>query len=59
MEQTERIAGVFGDRARLVTTRRFGHRRILGSPAVVDEIVRFVTGEQSTAAGRQDEVTTR
>ncbi|WP_327233376.1 alpha/beta hydrolase [Streptomyces sp. NBC_01317] len=59
VEQAERIAGVFGDRARLVTTHRFGHQRILGSPHVVDEIVRFVTGEESTAARRQTEVTTR
>jgi pimeloyl-ACP methyl ester carboxylesterase len=59
VEQTERIAGVFGDRARLVTTRRFGHQRILGSPHVVDEIARFVTGEESTAARLQTEGTTR
>lgn len=36
-------------RARLVTTTRLGHRRILSSPAVVREAVRFI-GEAKAAA---------
>ncbi|MFF9045081.1 alpha/beta hydrolase [Streptomyces parvulus] len=51
-EQAERLAGAFGERARLVVTRRLGHRRILGSPVVVDTVARFLTG--SEPAGRAD-----
>ncbi|WP_405594759.1 alpha/beta hydrolase [Streptomyces sp. NBC_01410] len=40
--QAARIVEAFGDRARLVTTRRFGHQRILGAPQVVAEIAEFV-----------------
>ncbi|WP_318204964.1 alpha/beta hydrolase [Streptomyces sp. SCL15-4] len=43
-EQAERLAGGFADRARLVLTRRLGHRRVLGSPLVVDTIAGFLTG---------------
>ncbi|MFD4606949.1 alpha/beta fold hydrolase [Streptomyces sp. NPDC058440] len=45
-EQAERIAGAFEGRARLILTRRLGHRRILGAPRVVDEIAGFVTGAE-------------
>ncbi|MGC5346484.1 alpha/beta hydrolase [Streptomyces sp. DT24] len=38
-----RLAAAFGDRARLVTTRRFGHQRILGAPQVVSAIAEFVS----------------
>ncbi|MEI7032125.1 alpha/beta hydrolase [Streptomyces pratensis] len=41
--QGRRIAEFFGDRARLVLTRRFGHLRILGAPQVVAEIADFVS----------------
>ncbi|MFI0165689.1 alpha/beta hydrolase [Streptomyces sp. NPDC017095] len=48
-EQAERIAGAFGSRARLVVTRRLGHRRILGSSLVVDTVTRFLTAAEATA----------
>ncbi|CAL9628755.1 hypothetical protein SUDANB176_06026 [Streptomyces sp. enrichment culture] len=41
-ERAHRLAAAHGARARLVTTRRFGHRRILGSPQVVEEVAAFV-----------------
>ncbi|MFV0133039.1 alpha/beta hydrolase [Streptomyces sp. HMX87] len=53
--QGRRIAEAFGDRARLVTTRRFGHRRILGAPQVVAEIAAFVTSG-AVEPGRKAEV---
>ncbi|MBW5250595.1 alpha/beta hydrolase [Streptomyces poriferorum] len=53
--QGRRVAEAFG--ARLVTTRRFGHRRILGAPQVVDEIANFMTSDV-TEAGRKTEVAT-
>ncbi|PAZ12644.1 alpha/beta hydrolase [Streptomyces sp. SA15] len=56
--QAERIVETFGERARLVTTRRFGHRRILGAPQVVEEITEFVAGG-AARAGRPAGVTAR
>ncbi|MEW2174779.1 alpha/beta hydrolase [Streptomyces sp. NPDC005406] len=53
--QGRRVAEAFGDRARLVTTRRFGHRRILGAPQVVAEIAKFMTSGV-TEDGRKSEV---
>ncbi|MEE1816872.1 alpha/beta hydrolase [Streptomyces sp. NPDC090082] len=44
-----RVLAAFGDHARLVTTERLGHRRIIGAPRVVREVVDFV----SVGAGRQ------
>ncbi len=38
--------------ARLVTTEGLGHRRILRDPAVVGEVVRFVSGGAGSRAGR-------
>ncbi len=40
-----------GQRARLVTTRSFGHRRILGSPRVSDEVAAFVAAGAGLEAG--------
>lgn len=51
--QGVRLADFFG--ARLVTTRRFGHLRILGAPQVVEEITEFVT-VGATEPGRKTEV---
>ncbi|MFJ5291077.1 alpha/beta hydrolase [Streptomyces sp. NPDC088348] len=45
-ERAAGLAGAVGDRARLFTTRRFGHRRILGAPQVVEEIAAFVAATQ-------------
>ncbi|MFT2017098.1 alpha/beta hydrolase [Streptomyces sp. 796.1] len=42
-EQSRRIARVYEGQARLVTTRRFGHGRILGSPQLISEVTDFVT----------------
>jgi hypothetical protein len=58
-EQAERIAGALGGRARLVVTRRLGHRLILGAPRVVDEIARFVTGEDPAAGEAPDPAVAR
>ncbi|MFE6776783.1 alpha/beta hydrolase [Streptomyces sp. NPDC057702] len=44
-EQTRRIAAAFGERARVLTTRRFGHRRILGAPQLVAAVADFVTAD--------------
>ncbi|MEV1047530.1 alpha/beta hydrolase [Streptomyces sp. NPDC049916] len=40
--QGRRIAEAFGERARLVITRRLGHQRILGAPRVVEELAGFI-----------------
>lgn len=48
-EQALRITGAYGDQARLVTTRRLGHRRILADPAVVATVVDFVADDTRTA----------
>ncbi len=48
-EQALRITEAYGDRARLITTRRLGHRRILADPAVVAAVVDFVTDDTRTA----------
>ncbi|WP_406277572.1 alpha/beta hydrolase [Embleya sp. NBC_00896] len=40
--QGRRLADAFGDRARLVTTRGLGHRRILGDPEIIRAVVEFV-----------------
>jgi len=53
-----RIAEFFGDRARLVVTRRFGHRRILGAPQVVEEVADFVQSDV-TVHEREAEVAAR
>ncbi|WP_217189171.1 alpha/beta hydrolase [Streptomyces buecherae] len=42
-EQARRIAAAYGERARTLTTRRFGHRRILGSPQLVAAVGDFVS----------------
>ncbi|MEU1144567.1 alpha/beta fold hydrolase [Streptomyces sp. NPDC005863] len=51
--QGARMAEFYG--ARLVTTRRFGHLRILGAPQVVAEITEFVTAG-ALEPGRKTEV---
>ena len=42
-EQGRRIVAAYGERARLVSTRGLGHRRILVDPMVVAEVLDFVT----------------
>ena len=49
-EQALRITAAYAGQARLVTTSRLGHRRILGDPAVVRTVVDFVTGDARAAA---------
>ncbi|WNF25371.1 alpha/beta hydrolase [Streptomyces sp. C11-1] len=56
--QGRRIAEAFGDRARLVVTRRLGHQRILGAPQVVQEIADFVTAGEGVRE-RKAEVAAR
>ncbi|MEV0226527.1 alpha/beta hydrolase [Streptomyces sp. NPDC050704] len=46
--QGRRLAGAFGDRARLITTSGLGHRRILGDPEVVRAVLDFVEHGVST-----------
>ncbi|GAB2782357.1 alpha/beta hydrolase [Streptomyces chlorus] len=53
--QARRIVAAFGEQARLVTTRRFGHQRILGAPQVVAEIEQFI-GSGAAEPGRRTEV---
>lgn len=40
--QARLLAGAYGSRARLVTTRGLGHRRILGAPEVIAAVREFV-----------------
>ncbi|MEI7029417.1 alpha/beta hydrolase [Streptomyces pratensis] len=47
VDQARRMAEVFGDQARLVTTRGLGHRRILDDPGVVEATLEFVTAPHS------------
>jgi len=42
VDQGRRLAGAFGDQARLVVTSTLGHRRILGDPEVVRTVLDFV-----------------
>ncbi|MFE6776780.1 alpha/beta hydrolase [Streptomyces sp. NPDC057702] len=42
--QGRRLAGAFGEQARLITTRELGHRRILGDAEVVRTVLDFVDG---------------
>ncbi|MBK3570867.1 alpha/beta hydrolase [Streptomyces sp. MBT62] len=50
VDQAHRMAEVFGDQARLVTTQGLGHRRILDDPGVVEYTLDFVTAAQSGPA---------
>ena len=50
VDQARRMAEVFGDQARLVTTQGLGHRRILDDPGVVEHTLDFVTAAQSGPA---------
>lgn len=54
-EQSRRIVEAFGARARLVTTRRFGHNRILGSPQLISETADFIAA-RAVAGGQRTEV---
>ncbi|MFF0558322.1 alpha/beta hydrolase [Streptomyces sp. NPDC004266] len=49
LAQARFLAGVHGERARLVVTRGLGHRRILADPGVVAEAVGFATAGSATA----------
>ncbi|MEI7032118.1 alpha/beta hydrolase [Streptomyces pratensis] len=42
IDQGRRLAGAFGESARLVVTHTLGHRRILGDPDVVRTVLDFV-----------------
>ncbi|OEJ97411.1 alpha/beta fold hydrolase [Streptomyces thermolilacinus] len=53
--QARRIAGAFGGRARLVTTRGLGHRRILGDPDVVRAVQEFIEEGRAGAVGEARE----
>lgn len=49
-----RVVAAFGEHARLVTTQRLGHRRIIGAPQVVQQVVDFVSvpdGKKSDEIG--------
>ncbi|MET9677972.1 alpha/beta hydrolase [Streptomyces sp. NPDC006482] len=46
-----RVLAAFGDHARLVTTKRLGHRRIIGAPQVVQQVVDFVSTDADRQAG--------
>ncbi|MET9443601.1 alpha/beta hydrolase [Streptomyces sp. NPDC006610] len=49
--QGRRLAGAFGDRARLVVTNGLGHRRILGDPEVVRTVLDFIAQDPRPADG--------
>ncbi|WP_256923358.1 alpha/beta hydrolase [Streptomyces sp. 13-12-16] len=51
VEWASRLVAAHGQRARLVTTRSFGHRRILGSPRVSAEVAAFVAAGAGLEAG--------
>ncbi|MEU8954718.1 alpha/beta hydrolase [Streptomyces sp. NPDC048518] len=51
VDQGRGIAATFGDRARMITTRGLGHRRILGDPDVVRAVLEFVEHGTTAAAG--------
>jgi hypothetical protein len=56
--QARRIAAAYAGRARLVTTRGLGHRRILGDPEVVETVLDFVTdGRRAGTVGAKTEET--
>ncbi|MEU4986157.1 alpha/beta hydrolase [Streptomyces sp. NPDC021969] len=57
--RTGRLVEALGDRARLFTTRRYGHLRILGAPQVVEEIALFAAGTRAGAEAGQDMETGR
>jgi pimeloyl-ACP methyl ester carboxylesterase len=46
--QAHRIVAAHGSKARLVTTRGLGHHRILAAPAVVEQVLDFVTAAPVT-----------
>lgn len=50
VEQGRRLAGAFGERARLVTTSGLGHRRILQDPEVIATVLEFIEGGGTGAA---------
>ncbi|MFF7603765.1 alpha/beta fold hydrolase [Streptomyces parvulus] len=52
-DQGRRIAGAFGDRARLVLTNGLGHRRILGDEEVVRTVLDFVAPRPHAADGAE------
>ncbi len=59
-DQGRQIVAAYGDRARLVSTRGLGHRRILVAPAVVAEVLDFVTARTAGEAdGEAAEVAVR
>ncbi|MFE6775884.1 alpha/beta fold hydrolase [Streptomyces sp. NPDC057702] len=45
VDQGQLIAAAYGARARFLRTDGLGHRRILGDPTVIAEVLAFVTGE--------------
>lgn len=51
LDQARRMAGAFGTRARLVTTRGLGHRRILGDPEVIRVVQQFIAEGAERSGG--------
>jgi pimeloyl-ACP methyl ester carboxylesterase len=51
--QARRITSAYPGQARLISTRRLGHRRILADPAVVAEVVDFVTAADAPTGGAE------
>ncbi|MGW2546357.1 alpha/beta hydrolase [Kitasatospora sp. NPDC001574] len=46
-----RLAAAYGDRLELLVTRGLGHRRILTEPAVIDNVVGFLTAGHGSQTG--------
>ncbi|MET7762974.1 alpha/beta hydrolase [Streptomyces sp. NPDC005393] len=57
MDQARRMATGFGDRARLVTTKGLGHRRILDDPDVVQGALDFVAAARNDGSAGAEAVT--
>ncbi|WP_042430964.1 alpha/beta hydrolase [Streptacidiphilus anmyonensis] len=53
LDQAHRLQAAYGERLRLLTTTGLGHRRILTEPAVVDNVIGFLTETPSEAVAAE------
>lgn len=49
LDQAHRLKAAYGDRLDLLVTRGLGHRRILTEPAVLDNVIGFLSSERTMA----------
>ncbi|MER7751549.1 alpha/beta hydrolase [Kitasatospora sp. NPDC097643] len=50
LSQAHRLKEAYGDRLDLVVTQGLGHRRIIAEPAVVDQVIGFLSADLEVAA---------